>query len=586
MVNRAIKTTLIATGAVCLLAANPFASTAALAKKPPEASSSQAGGLQQDVLALQTFIQKLPDSSFKKPAHARRRALDRKFDVVARQVGQSRFGGAIAKLDNDIRSKMDGCLGGLKENDWISACPAQRELDFRLTDLLGKLFVRYKPVFGACEQEQALGGMLQKMLDGNLQHFELRKLNAERFRERAARGQPIDLPVVDVQGQLQTVLASATRGSLLARDVKLGRLKGDETAGIPLGTGTSWRLGCTENAASCGGVTFLDEKHTQVEGLVTDFDSGVTFIESADNLVSRLRGEPVSIEPGCSVVYNADHHSRIPFELDGMDVDLNQNLVDKAAPTARDKAAINYTIPIVLDADAEFYELDPDTVWRRQRSILWGVNLIYGLIEPLSAGAFDITFEIKGQESWRPGYGPATTDNQELIEEINAPDYFMYTHPDRNELSYLFLGYDMDGGIAGQAGGLCGVDATDPTTGLTWDRTFASDFDHQWTHAWGQQVPDVDADETDRDRYEFATAYGRIIVMAHELGHMLGALHSKGDRGSDVCAGDTGGWSRICGTSLMLSGAAGGVAPDFRKPFFSDDNDDAIVNCVGRVSIF
>lgn len=584
MFHRAIKTTMIATGAVCLLAANPFASTAALAKKPPEASSSQTGGLQEDVRSLQSFIRKLPDGSFTKPAHARRRALDHKLDVVARQVGKSHFGGAIAKLDNDIRSKMDGCLGGVEANDWISDCPAQRELDPRLTDLVGKLLVQYRPVFGACEQEQALGSMLQEHLGDTLRQFDLRKIRAERFRNRVSRGQPIDLPVVDEQGQLHTVLVSAERGALLAGGVKLGRLKGQDIAGEPLGPDTSWRLGCTESAGACGGVTFLDEQFTQVEGLVTDFESGVSFIESADNLLSRLQGQRVSIEPGCSLVYNADHHSRIPFELDGMDPDLNQNLVDKAAPAARDKAAISYTIPIVLDADASFYSLDPDTVWRRQRSILWGANLIYSLIEPLSAGAFDIRFEIKGQESWRPGFGPTTTDNNELTQAINAPDYFMYTHPDRNELSYLFLGYDMDGGIGGQAGGLCGVDGTDRRTGLPWDRTFASDLEHQWTHAWGQQVPDVP--EGDRDPYEFATAYGRIIVMAHELGHMLGALHSKGDQGSDVCAGDTGGWSRMCGTSLMMSGAAGGVAPDFRKPFFSDENDDAIVDCVGRVAIF
>jgi hypothetical protein len=33
----------------------------------------------------------------------------------------------------------------------------------------------------------------------------------------------------------------------------------------------------------------------------------------------------------------------------------------------------------------------------------------------------------------------------------------------------------------------------------------------------------------------------------------------------------------------MKSGAAGGVAPDFRQPFFSDANDDGIVSCVRRV---
>lgn len=564
--------------AISLVAACAFAVTNLTAKPPQTGSQAQAGALQDDVQGLKSFIQKLPDSSFTQPAHARRRALGNAFDVVGRQIRTGAFGGAIAKLQNHVRPKMDGCLGGQMKNDWITDCPAQREIDIQLTGLVGKLFVQHKPVFVACEQEQALGGMLQKLLGGNLQHFELRKINPERFRSRAASGRPIDVPIVDEQGQLRTVFVSATPGSLRPRNLKLGRLKGNEVTAEPLGPESSWRLGCTDASPGCGGVTFLDDRYTQVEGLLTAFESGVTYIESADNLVSRLLGQRVSFEPGCSAVYNAHHHGRLPFELDGMGAQFNENLSEKeVASHGSGKAAINYTIPIVLDADAQFYALDPDTAWRRQRSILWGVRLIYGVIEPLSSGAFNITFEIKGQEAWRPGYGPTTTNKNELIDTINAPDYFMYTHPGRNELSYFYVGYDMDGGAAGKAGGICGLEGTDTRTGLTWDRTFASDFEHQWTHAWGQQVPDEDFG------FPFATLHGRVIAAAHEIGHMLGVLHGLGD--ADTCAADSGGWSNLCGTSIGLGGG-GGADPDDRKPFFTDANDDKIVNCVGRVAIF
>ena len=36
---------------------------------------------------------------------------------------------AIDKLENDIRAKMDGCLGGNDKNDWIIACDAQTQLN-------------------------------------------------------------------------------------------------------------------------------------------------------------------------------------------------------------------------------------------------------------------------------------------------------------------------------------------------------------------------------------------------------------------------------------------------------------------------
>jgi hypothetical protein len=148
----------------------------------------------------------------------------------------------------------------------------------------------------------------------------------------------------------------------------------------------------------------------------------------------------------------------------------------------------------------------------------------------------------------------------------------MITHPGRNELSYFLVGYDMDQAGLGVAGGLCGVDVTDLRTGLTWDRTFGSSFEHQWNHAWGQQV-------ADEDFFGSLTLYSRVVVAAHEIGHMLGGLHIHGAR--HACAATSGGWSRICGATLMLGGA--GPLPDFRQPFFSNATDSAFLRCLRRV---
>ena len=66
--------------------------------------------------------------------------------------------------------------------------------------------------------------------------------------------------------------------------------------------------------------------------------------------------------------------------------------------------------------------------------------------------------------------------------------------------------------------------------------------------------------------------------MAHEIGHVLGGLHGSGS--NERCAG--GDFPEMCGTSLMLSAAAGGGAPDFRQPFFTAANDANLVTCVSN----
>ena len=319
----------------------------------------------------------------------------------------------------------------------------------------------------------------------------------------------------------------------------------------------TFRLGCDRADAPCGVFTFLDsdaDAPEQFEAILIDPVEGWTILESVPSLWEHLRLGDQPPGDKCGVVYNSAFHGAIPFDEEGVD-----GVESFGEGAVEDKSWI---IPIVLDGDAQFYALNPATAWARQRSMLAQVNLMYHVIEPLSSGAFDILFALKGQEAWvTPGTGPTTTNKVDLTDEINDPDYPMITHPANNEVSYYFVGYDMDTGIAGRAGGICNVDG--------YDITFGSDEAHQSNHAWGQMVTDVDGG------FAFNTAFGRAVVMAHEIGHMLGGTHGDGE--ANDCAG--GGLPNLCGTSLLLGG--GGGAPDFRQPYFTDANDANIVACVG-----
>jgi len=520
-------------------------------------------------------IKNLPEEAFSRNANQRKKAMINKFNAVNKKIVGDELQDAADKLANDILTKMDGCLSGNPKNDWIIDCIAQKTL----TDLIGTL-VQYleNPVFTECDARDQFIPLLENALGNSITAFSLKKIQASEFANRIKLQAPIDFPLTDSQGIAYRTILPINSESSRRSGVVTGYLKPLEgnNPGVDLGPELGWRVGCMPGSDTCGFLGFLDEESSH-EGLTINFSTGTSFFEPADELLESFLGQPFDIEPGCNVFYNVeDVNIPLGFEEEGTPPLPPLTDRDFLPPGLIDAAPLRHTIPIVLDADWAFYLRAPESVWRRQAVIIGNVNVIYDFIEPESSGKFDIRFEIIGQEAWRFGHGPTTSDSLELSEEINDPGYVMVTHPKNNELSYFYVGYDMAGGVGGVAGGLCGLEGIERDTGLPWDRTFGSDFEHQWNHAWGQQIPDDDSG------YEFSTLYGRVVVAAHELGHMIGALHSRGS--NDACAADTGGWSRICGGTIMKSGRAGGVSPDFRQPFFSRLNDDLIVSCVGRVA--
>ncbi len=436
-----------------------------------------------------------------------------------------------------------------------------------------------------CDGHDKVKAYLQEALGKNLTEFHIGKLNPELLNRQLSKGQ-VTLNLPNPKNELVRADIPTDMWRIHGERGSYGFIKGKErqVETVKLNPDIHFRLGeCSKRNARCGAITVLDRDWTQVEGFIHDKELGFSFFEPIHFLLASHGKRMGSEANGCHILYNSDFHREIPFPTEHEHKGLVAENGNSGAEMLMERMA-SYLgkagdflispahamprptyIPISLDSDAAFYQLGTGTVWSRQSSVIFGVNIMYGILEPIGNNNWQIIFRIDSQETWLPGYGPTTRDKYALRDEINDPGYFMLSHPNNNEVSYYFVGYDMNGGIAGVAGGICNVE--------DYDHTFGSAEAHQRNHAWGQQVADDDAG------YEFSTLYGRMIVAAHEIGHMLGATH--GDGLANTCG--AGSLSGLCGSSMMKSGAAGGVAPDFRKAFFTPANSQNILECVDDV---
>jgi hypothetical protein len=90
---------------------------------------------------IDNYIQDLSEDAFKNNAEHRQDALQSKLGDVQEMVnlGECCFQGAIKKLNNDIRGKMDGSVDGNPKNDWITDPTAQAELCGMIDELVANL---------------------------------------------------------------------------------------------------------------------------------------------------------------------------------------------------------------------------------------------------------------------------------------------------------------------------------------------------------------------------------------------------------------------------------------------------------------
>lgn len=424
-------------------------------------------------------------------------------------------------------------------------------------------------LFTDCNNSEAIIHQLKVKLGNSLSNFELKRIDGAALVAQLDSGKAT-IPFVNTKKQLVSSELTTKSYSVRSVNVKAGFIKQRGSYRTsPLPTVLHYKLGlCTPIDRTCGEITVLDSNKTRFEGFILNKDIGFAFVEPADYLLRYLGDTSTKVDTNCHIMYNSAYHAEIPFPEDstypvGWNPPDLLSLFDSVAfKTARAEDMLNKTITMYLDSDQKFYSIDENTVWSRQESVFSSMDIIYGLIEPLTNGNFAINFDLKGQETWLPGFGPTEKDKKKLTDEINKSDYYMINHPGKNQVSFYYVGYDMNGGIAGVAGGVCNE--------AGYDNTFGSNEAHQRNHAWGQQVKDKDGG------YQFSTLYGRIVVQNHEVGHMIGGRHEDGI--ANTCA--AGLLDFLCGSTIMKSGAAGGVDPDFRQPFFSPKNSQNIKKCV------
>lgn len=72
------------------------------------------------IASLCRLIESIPNLAFKFPAPERKQALCNKLIAAAAQISSGSGTGAVNQLKTDIQAKMDGSLGGVSEDDWIS----------------------------------------------------------------------------------------------------------------------------------------------------------------------------------------------------------------------------------------------------------------------------------------------------------------------------------------------------------------------------------------------------------------------------------------------------------------------------------
>lgn len=94
-------------------------------------------GITEEIIKnLNDYIQNLPDNAFKNNPRQRKNALKNKLEEVFIKIENKEYQEAIQKLQNDIRAKADGTVGGDPKDDWIIDTKAQNEICTMIDDLI------------------------------------------------------------------------------------------------------------------------------------------------------------------------------------------------------------------------------------------------------------------------------------------------------------------------------------------------------------------------------------------------------------------------------------------------------------------
>jgi hypothetical protein len=97
------------------------------------------------VKEIDDCIQGLADGAFKPPASEQKNAFTDKLNVIGRQIVNKNYQGAINQLQNDVRVRTDGYLGGNPEDDWITDSNAQIQVCGMIDELIANLEIQSSP---------------------------------------------------------------------------------------------------------------------------------------------------------------------------------------------------------------------------------------------------------------------------------------------------------------------------------------------------------------------------------------------------------------------------------------------------------
>ncbi len=95
--------------------------------------------LEDMVLDLDEYIHSLPTDAFKNNPTNRKNAFSNKLDEVWDMIEAGEYEEAIDKLEQDIRAKADGSLGGNPSNDWVTDPDAQEDICELVDELISYL---------------------------------------------------------------------------------------------------------------------------------------------------------------------------------------------------------------------------------------------------------------------------------------------------------------------------------------------------------------------------------------------------------------------------------------------------------------
>lgn len=425
------------------------------------------------------------------------------------------------------------------------------------------------PAKYACQSENTIRAILDPYFNDGKFEYAVVKLDGGNLLARLVSNRNLSIPLVTRNAKVRAWEGKGKPFVMRAPGMSTAQVYDSvtEVRDVSLGSAMSYKFECVAKNAEadpdwrCGQFNFLNSTGSQYEGVFASKEFGTTVIESAESLILNMRQSPISLPDKCAVVYNTA--TIPPFDIDGT---FGEGTTSSNAAPIGIAAVLERTYRIHLDGTSQFLHLDEDNWWLRMESIIGGANFTYMLLEPLTGKKFKIWLRPATLSVWNTGFGPSETNPRLLIDFINDPSYRREFSQADNELFYFFVGYDLDGGTAGIAGSICNV----RRPGMGDHATF------QRTRALSQQIPDADGG------YQFGTYWGRIVVATHEIGHLLGGRHDHAS--NNQCAG--GALPRLCGSTVMKSGEAGGVDPDFRKSFFSRQNDRNVQACIRHVDAF